>query len=104
MDSTAEATTRRRSYRRRTDDERIADLEQRILELKTKKAVQKKRVDPVLKEIPKIQRKLRKFAQFAMDGNRPDIANSVTAFNSSLERIIQSERTPDASPPVPPIE
>ena len=52
MDSTAEATTRRRSYRRRTDDERIADLEQRILELKTKKAVQKKRVDPVLKEIP----------------------------------------------------
>ncbi len=104
MDSTAQVTSSRKPYRRRSDEERIADLEQRILDLKSKKAAQEKRVDPVLKEIPKIQRKLRKFAQYAMDNNRPDIANSVTAFNSSLERIVRSEKNPPEHRPVPPLE
>ena len=39
----------------------------------------------------KIQRRLRKFAQLAMDHQRPDIANSITAFNAGLEGILRSE-------------
>ncbi len=91
MDSTLKASKGPRQYRRRSDEQRIADLEQRIEELKAKQTSKKKQTDPVIKEIPKVQRRLRKFAQFAMDHSRPDIANSVTAFCSSLERIQRSE-------------
>ena len=104
MDSTVKPKTGRRNYRRRSDDERIADLERRIDELKTKQATKKKLEDPVLKEIPKVQRRLRKFAQFAMDHNRPDIANSATAFTASLDRILRSELNQGARRPTPPIE
>jgi len=83
--------TGRRRYTRRTDKERISDLEARIAELKLKQASRERQSDPVLKEIPKLQRRLRKFAQFAMDNNRPDIANSTTAFSAGLERILSSE-------------
>lgn len=91
MESTVKPKKGPRQYHRRSDDQRIADLEHRIEELKAKQTAKKKEQDPVLKEIPKVQRRLRKFAQFAMDHNRPDIANSTTAFTSSLERILRSE-------------
>lgn len=81
----------RRKYKRRSDEERIQDLEARIAELKTQHAARSKKQDPVLREIPKVQRRLRKFAQLAADNNRPDIANSITAFNAGLERILRSE-------------
>jgi len=99
MDSQVKSKKSPRQYRRRSEEERIADLEQRIEELKAKQKAQEKKQDPVLKEIPKIQKRLRKFAQFAMDNNRPDIANSATAFNSSLERILRSEMAPKPAPP-----
>ncbi len=85
------APKRRRSYTKRSDDQRIADLERKIADLKTKQSSSQKKDDPVLREIPKIQRRLRKFAQLAMDHNRPDISNSIMAFNAGLERILQSE-------------
>lgn len=88
----------RRNYHRRTDDERIAELEQRILELKSKQAARERKDDPVLREIPKIQRRLRKFAQLAMDNSRPDIANSITAFTAGLERM-RADRS-SARPPI----
>jgi molecular chaperone GrpE (heat shock protein) len=81
----------RRQYNRRTDDERIAELEDRIKSLQAKSAIREKKTDPVIKEIPKVQRRLQKFAQLAMDHGRQDIANSITAFNSGLERILRSE-------------
>ena len=99
MESTVKASKGTRQYRRRSDAQRIADLEQRIEELKAKQTSKKKQTDPVIKEIPKVQRRLRKFAQFAMDHTRPDIANSVTAFCSSLERILRSEA--DSAAPRP---
>ena len=101
MDSTAE--TARRKYKRRSDEERIAELQARIEALKAKKSARDRKDDPVLREIPKIQRRLRKFAQLAMDNTRPDIANSITAFNAGLERILQSE-SKAASQSVPAIE
>ena len=94
MDTTAEKMAERRRYRRRSDEERIADLEARISEIKAKQSAREKKENPVLKEIPKIQRRLRKFAQLAMDHSRPDIANSTTAFNAGLERILRSEIRP----------
>ena len=101
MEMTANTNTGHRKYHRRSDNERIADLERRIADLKSKQAARGKRDDPVLREIPKIQRRLRKFGQLAMDHNRPDIANSVTAFNAGLERILSSEVNRAASRAVP---
>ncbi len=91
MDTTAGTQAGRRGYRRRSDDERIADLERRIADLKAKQVAKEKKDDPILREIPKIQRRLRKFAQVAMNHQRPDIANSITAFVAGLERILRSE-------------
>ena len=93
----------KRKYHRRSDEERIADLEKRIAELKAKQALRDKKDNPVLREIPKLQRHLRKFAQLAMDHSRPDISNSTWAFTTALERILSSETTP-SSRPTPPIE
>ena len=80
-----------RKYTRRSDDERIADLEQKIADLRARKAQQEKKDDPVLKEIPKLQKRLLKFAQLAMDGQRPDLSNSAMAFHASLGRFLQGE-------------
>lgn len=92
----------KRTYTRRTDEERIADLQSRIEELKARQARKQKQDDPVLREIPKVQRRLRKFAQLAMDNNRPDIANSTTAFSAGLERTLRSEVGANAAKPSEP--
>lgn len=83
--------TTRRSYNRRSDEDRIKELEERIRSLQAKALMREKKTDPVIKEIPKVQRRLMKFAQLASDNGRLDIANSVTAFNSGLERILRTE-------------
>jgi len=95
MDSTAE-TKVRRSYNRRSAGERVADLERRIAELKAKQAQREKKDDPLVREIPKIQRRLRKFAQLAMNQQRPDVANSVLAWSTQLDRILHAELGSDA--------
>lgn len=91
MDEESAVTTNgKRSYNRRSDQQRITDLESQIEEIRVreaqKRAARVKPKDPVLKEIPKVLRSVRKFAQFAMDHRRPDLANSATAFASMLER------------------
>lgn len=103
MSTIADTETGRRRYKRRTDEEKIVELERRIADLKAKQVAKEKKTDPVMKEIPKLQRRLRKFAQMAMDNNRPDIANSVTAFSAGLDRTLHAQasgRTPSA-PPAP---
>ena len=94
----------KRKYRRRTEEERIAELEARIQELKTKKVLRERREDPLFREIPKMRKKLQSFAQLAMDHKRPDIANSATAFSSSLERFLRDEVAQSANRATPPIE
>ena len=91
MDTTAQAKTRRH-YNRRTEDQRLADVEKKIAELKARQVVREKKDDPVLREIPKIRRRLLKFAQLAMNHNRPDISNSIMAFNAGMERLLHSEQ------------
>lgn len=79
-----------RSYNRRTDDQRIAELQTKIEDLR-KKLEQRQRPDQaVVREIPKIQQKLRRFAQISADNGRDDIANSTVAFIAGLDRMIQN--------------
>jgi LPS O-antigen subunit length determinant protein (WzzB/FepE family) len=80
-------TMTKRSYTRRSSEQIINDLEAQISLQKEKIEAKKKASDPVLKEIPKVRRQLRKFAQIASDGGRKDIGNSVTAFLTSLDRM-----------------
>ena len=80
-----------RKYTRRSDSERIAELEARIADIKRRAAAKEKKNDPVLKDIPVVQRRLRKFAQLAIDNERMDLSNSTMAFVAQLERIRSAE-------------
>jgi hypothetical protein len=80
-------TMSKRSYNRRSSEQIIADLQAQIDLQKEKIEAKAKANDPVLKEIPKVRRQLRKFAQLSNDGGRKDIGNSVLAFLTSLDRM-----------------
>jgi len=69
----------------------VSALQDRITELKAKLTAQQKKTDPVLREIQKLQKTLKRFIQLAHDNNRPDIANSAMGFRSMLERILVAE-------------
>jgi len=81
----------RRSYQRRSADQRVAELQKKIAELKAKQAAREKKDDPVLRELQKLMKRLKSFVQHAHDHKRPDIANSVMGFKAMLERILASE-------------
>jgi len=85
------ASTTKRKYTRRTEEERIAELEKRIKDIQARVQAKKRRDSPVLKEIPKIKRKLKQFAQLAQDHGRADVANSTMAFMTSLDRVSEPE-------------
>ena len=87
----------RRSYHRRTADERVADLDKKIAELKAKQSARDKKDDPVLREIQKLLKRLKRFVQHAHDHKRPDVANSVMGFKSMLERILATEMDTSAA-------
>jgi hypothetical protein len=102
MDIPAKSSADRRRYQRRSDEELLADLERRISDLKARQAAQDRKNDPILREIPRLQRRLRTFAQLAMDNERPDIANSTTAFAAGLERTFRAELARNANRAAPP--
>lgn len=83
--------------RHRSAEERIADLEKQIELQKDKLRQQraKKELAPVIKDIPRVQKRLQKFAQLAMDDGRRDIANSTTMFLAGLNRIYQEAKAPE---------
>jgi molecular chaperone GrpE (heat shock protein) len=80
-----------RSYHRRSADERISDLDKKIAELKAKQASRERKEDPVLREIQKLQKRLKQFIQTAHDHKRPDVANGAMGFKAMLDRILVSE-------------
>ena len=91
------STTPKRTYRRRTDEEQIAELEAKIERLQ-KQVDSKSRPDlPVLKEIPKVQARMRKFAQLAINYGRDDLANSTMAFIAGLDRTLDESGMPRRS-------
>ncbi len=84
-------TNSKRKYNRRSDEERIAELESKIALIKDRVEAKKRRDSPVLKELPKIQRSLKRFAQLAREHGREDISNSATAFSAGLERSLDEK-------------
>jgi hypothetical protein len=79
--------TDKRQYNRRSDDERIAELQSKIEELKRKVDTKQRPDLVVVREIPKLQKRLRDFAQLSADNGREDIANTVVAFIAGLDRM-----------------
>jgi hypothetical protein len=80
----------KRKYTRRTDEDLIRDLETKIQKIQGRMEGRKRKDSPVLKELPKVQRSLRKFAQLAVDHGREDLSNSTLAFLAGLERAAQA--------------
>ena len=79
--------TDKRPYNRRSDDQRIAELQSKIEELKRKVDNRHRPDQVVVREIPKLQKRLRDFAQLSADNGREDIANTVVAFIAGLDRM-----------------
>lgn len=80
-------TMAKRNYTRRTDEDRIAALAAKIDRIKTRMEMKQRKDSPVLREMVKVQRMLRKFAQTAQDCGRTDIATSAQAFVAGLNRV-----------------
>ena len=85
---------KRRPYSRRSDNERIADLQKRIEQLQGRVDKKQRKDLPVLREVPKVQRRLRKFVQLALDHGRQDLATSAMAFAAGLERVLEDVEPP----------
>lgn len=81
----------KRSYRRRSDNELIEEMEAKIANLRKKIESRTRPDQEVLTEVPKVQRRLRNFAQLAMKHGRADLANSTMAFMAGLERMKDAE-------------
>ena len=75
----------KRTYNRRSDDQIIEDLESRIRELEDRKKNREQKASPVMKELPKLKKKLSSFAQLCVDSGRQDLANTILGFMSTLE-------------------
>ncbi|MAE27986.1 MAG: hypothetical protein QF724_06335 [Planctomycetota bacterium] len=81
----------KRAYNRRTEEQRIAELEAKIEEIKQRKISRERKDSPVIKELPKIRRQLKKFSTIAMEHGRKDLANSAQLFLESLQRQAMEE-------------
>lgn len=87
----------KREYSRRSDEDLLGDLENKLSALK-KKVQEKNRPDaPALKEMKKVKKALTKFSQICVDNGRTDLANSVLAFLHTLEH--QSKTLPHSLQP-----
>jgi hypothetical protein len=82
----------RRSYNRRSDDQIINELQDRIKLIERRIEAKVRTDSPVLKEIPKMKRALARFAQLCMDHRRNDLSNTVLAFMTTLE--LQARQAP----------
>ena len=70
------------------------ELQKKIDSLQTRLEKKQRRDLPVLKEVPKVQRRLRKFVQLAMDHGRQDLATSAMAFIAGLDRVLDGVEQP----------
>lgn len=79
----------KRSYTRRSPEERLRELESKLAEAKAKLEAEKERDSLLHQEWQKAFKLLRKFIQTASDEGRTDIAISVQAFTAGIERSIR---------------
>ena len=78
----------KRQYTKRTEEEMIADLEAKIAKIKDRQETKLRKDSPVLKKWERVKTTLVKFSQLAMDHDRADVANSVTAFLAGTGRLV----------------
>lgn len=78
----------KRQYNRRSDEERIADIQRQIEELRERAERKAREDDQLLKGYSKLQGALRNFIQLAHDRGRGDIGNMVEAFAAGLQRQV----------------
>lgn len=90
----------KRKYHRRSEAERIAELEAKLaqvqarVEAKTKRDKdQDRKHNELMREIPKLRKRLKGFSQLAADHNRMDISNTAMAFLLSLNRFYEEDIT-----------
>ena len=80
----------KRKYTRRTDEELIGELQDKIKKVQERLESRHRKDSAVLKELPKVQRILKRFAQLAVDHGRADLSNSTLAFLAGLERTAET--------------
>jgi hypothetical protein len=76
----------KRAYKRRSEDEKIAELNAKIEELKRRVELRQRKDGPVFKELNKLRRALVRFSQTAMECERADLSMMTQAFLAGLER------------------
>ena len=81
----------KRSYNRRSEEDQIRELQEKIAELKAQAEAKARLDQPVVREWPKAQKALRAFMQVAMDNRREDLAISAQAFMAGIERALNPE-------------
>jgi len=79
----------KRSYQRRSEDERIKDLEQKVAQLRLRLESKQRKDQPVLKEFKRVQKVLQRFAGIAHQHARADIGNMIDAFAAGLARQVE---------------
>ena len=86
----------KRQYTRRTEEEQIAELEAKITKIKERQEAKLRKDSQVVKKWGRMKANLIKFSQLAMDHDRADVANSVTAFLAGTDRLVNE--TPKQQP------
>ncbi|MCP3917843.1 MAG: hypothetical protein GY711_20040 [bacterium] len=84
----------KRTYNRRSDEEIIGDLQNKIRKIENRIESKKRPDSAVLKELPKIKRNMARFSQLCMDNDRSDISNTVQGFLATLEAQARQETRP----------
>lgn len=90
-------TMTKRSYTRRTTEQRLQELEAKLADAKARLEAEKERDSPLHKEWARTHKLLRKFIQTAMNEGRSDLAISAEAFTAGIERSIRM--SPDEQNP-----
>ncbi|TAJ07468.1 MAG: hypothetical protein EPO68_16555 [Planctomycetota bacterium] len=98
MSTESQDSASKRSYRRRSDDERLAELQhkleqaqQRLKHREERKELAKHVPNPATLKLPVIIKKLREFAAYAHINGRLDYYNSTIAFVAMMDRLYHED-------------
>jgi hypothetical protein len=83
-------TMDKRTYTRRTDEDRIRDLEAKLAQVKAKLEAKETKNSPLQRAFARAQRVLRKFEEVATESGRTDVALSIQAFTAGIERSVNT--------------